>query len=560
MDYYTEASKFVEFSKGDIDVFIQVFKEFDKDQSGSIDGNGLEAMLQSMGQGTSMEDVQIIIDELDEDGSGTIKWGGFMMLMRKLYPNKRLELENAWYQPSNKFPEFNKAEIDVFIQSFRKYDTDESGAIDANELEVALQYMGQGSSKKEVDKLIGQFGINGEIKWPQFLEMMRFFYPQKRLQFEREFYDPATEFLEFTRSDLDVFIQTFREFDLDGSGSIDIHELDLMFKAMGHGASMADLQAVIDQVDYDGSGDIKWRGFLEVMRRFYPWKREAFENQFLQPAKTFNEFSEDDVMIFAQIFRKFDLDSSGTIDPHELDLMLKSMGQGCDGARLKQIIQEVGGDSNGDLEWVHFLKVMRNLYSASSKTAPAKTPAVSPAKTSTAPAKTPAVSPAVSPAKTPAVSPAKTPAPAKAPSTSTPPPSATKTTPSGPPSSPSTSSLKDSSTKTPGKISCARCGKTVYPIEMINAVDLNWHKGCFKCQEEGCDVTLNLKSFKAVAGKIFCAKHVPKDKPTSVPISGRLDTMNATSSPRLNKAQGIQKDTRMSFAPGKIAPVNPDQK
>jgi len=27
---------------------------------------------------------------------------------------------------------------------------------------------------------------------------------------------------------------------------------------------------------------------------------------------------------------------------------------------------------------------------------------------------------------------------------------------------------------------CAECGKNVYPMEKMNALDVSWHKGCFQ--------------------------------------------------------------------------------
>jgi LIM and SH3 domain protein 1 len=42
------------------------------------------------------------------------------------------------------------------------------------------------------------------------------------------------------------------------------------------------------------------------------------------------------------------------------------------------------------------------------------------------------------------------------------------------------------------------------------ALDTVFHKWCFKCAE--CSITLNVKSFKGVGGKVYCATHVPVDR------------------------------------------------
>jgi len=99
----------------------------------------------------------------------------------------------------------------------------------------------------------------------------------------------------------------------------------------------------------------------------------------------------------------------------------------------------------------------------------------------------------------------------------------------------------------------------VYPIEEVKALEQSYHKGCFKCTEPGCGVTLNLKTFKSANNKVFCAKHVPQAKPTQLTVDGSLAAMNAVNAPKTSKAQGIKKDTRMTFGPGQLPTVNPEE-
>jgi len=102
---------------------------------------------------------------------------------------------------------------------------------------------------------------------------------------------------------------------------------------------------------------------------------------------------------------------------------------------------------------------------------------------------------------------------------------------------------------------CASCGKTVYPIEEIKAMDLIWHKACFKCQGDGCGLTLTLKTFKGHDGKVYCGKHVPQFKATVTADSMHMSS--AMNAPKAQRVQGVQKDSRRTFAPGKLDPVDP---
>ncbi|XP_044737852.1 LIM and SH3 domain protein Lasp [Chrysoperla carnea] len=62
--------------------------------------------------------------------------------------------------------------------------------------------------------------------------------------------------------------------------------------------------------------------------------------------------------------------------------------------------------------------------------------------------------------------------------------------------------------------SCARCEKTVYPIEELKCLDKIWHKGCFKCQ--GCGMTLNMRTYKGFNKQPYCEAHIPKVKATTM--------------------------------------------
>ena len=60
---------------------------------------------------------------------------------------------------------------------------------------------------------------------------------------------------------------------------------------------------------------------------------------------------------------------------------------------------------------------------------------------------------------------------------------------------------------------CAVCNKTAYPLESLKALEVVYHKLCFKC--DVCKTTLNLKNFKGLNGKIYCAVHTPVDRKTA---------------------------------------------
>jgi Ca2+-binding EF-hand superfamily protein len=86
-------------------------------------------------------------------------------------------------------------------------------------------------------------------------------YPDYKYNFHREFWVPARSYTEFSKQEIQIFIDAFREFDVDGSGTIDATELAAALKYMGCGD---DAKVILKKFDADKSGVIEWPEYLEV--------------------------------------------------------------------------------------------------------------------------------------------------------------------------------------------------------------------------------------------------------------------------------------------------------
>lgn len=543
---YEAAAFYPEFTKDEIDLFWESFQNFDADHSGGIDLKELDHALKEMGQGVQKEELELLMELADEEKKGYIDWADWLEVMRFFYPWKRIHFVQNFLEPAKDFPEFTRTDIAVFIEAFREFDLDGSGSIDADELEACFKKMGQGATRKDVENILRLIGAdkNGEIQFPGFLRLMRYFYPWKVIEFKLNFLEPAKAFPEFTKADIKVFIQAFREFDLDESQSIDADELQIAFEKMGMGYSRETIQKVIDQVDLDGSGEIEWIEFLLIMRLFYPERLQEFEDNFLIPAKQFTEFTPEEIDVFITAFREFDEDGSNTIDERELGNVLSFMGQGTSPEKVRSIIRNITGGSL-EIEWPQFLQLMSNIYHGRSLDSTSREkPGVQQTTTQKVAAQsTQTVQP--TPQKT-ATPPKSNPTPAK-------PISSPATKPASSPATKPTLTTSTGAQKTNPK--CEACGKTVYAVEAISAIEKTWHKGCFKCQEEGCGLTLNLKTYVGVEGRIYCAKHKPVNKPSQV---SSLVMQSAINAPKPRRQQGVKKNARMTFAPGTLSPINPE--
>ncbi|KVI04880.1 Zinc finger, LIM-type [Cynara cardunculus var. scolymus] len=52
---------------------------------------------------------------------------------------------------------------------------------------------------------------------------------------------------------------------------------------------------------------------------------------------------------------------------------------------------------------------------------------------------------------------------------------------------------------------CKACGKTVYPVELLSADGVDYHKSCFKCSH--CKGTLKLSNYSSMEGVLYCKPH-----------------------------------------------------
>jgi len=190
--------------------------------------------------------------------------------MRYLYPEKKRQFEYEFYGVANDFTEFSRSEIDVFIETFREFDITGSGFLDIEELAATLRFMGLGYSVEQVSDLVKSLNTGKEVvSWKEFLQVMSKVYDFKQQELEKKWYSPVLSKYGFTREEITVFVVVFRNFDEDGSGTINAAELETIFQFMGQGASKEQLDKYISEFNQDGTGEAKWEEFIQMMARVY---------------------------------------------------------------------------------------------------------------------------------------------------------------------------------------------------------------------------------------------------------------------------------------------------
>ncbi len=122
------------FSEGQRAEFQAAFDFFDKNGDKQISAKELGVVMKNIGQHITEQELSQMIIEADEDGSGTIDFDEFLMLM-----SKRLQ------------------ELDVkeeLIEAFKVYDKEKNGCISVDEIKKILQKMGETISKEEIEEVL----------------------------------------------------------------------------------------------------------------------------------------------------------------------------------------------------------------------------------------------------------------------------------------------------------------------------------------------------------------------------------------------------------------------
>ncbi|KAJ8308336.1 hypothetical protein KUTeg_013210 [Tegillarca granosa] len=136
------------------DEFREAFTLFDKDGDGEITTDELGAVMKSMCQDASMEELKEMIREADLDGSGTIDFEEFLIMMAKKMKS-------------------TDAEEDM-KEAFKVFDMDGNGFISRQELRCVMTNLGEKLSDEEIDEMIREADSNGDgqVDYEEFTLMM----------------------------------------------------------------------------------------------------------------------------------------------------------------------------------------------------------------------------------------------------------------------------------------------------------------------------------------------------------------------------------------------------
>ncbi|XP_037927631.1 calmodulin-A-like [Teleopsis dalmanni] len=135
-----------------------------------------------------------------------------------------------------------------------------------------------------------------------------------------------------TTEQLDEIKEAFNLFDINGDGAISTAELGIVMRSLGENPTEAEVQDLINEIDVDGSGDIGFTEFLNLMsRKFLDHEEEVRE-----------------------AFKVFDKDGDGFIEFDEMKLVLENMGFNLNEHEFDDLIHGVDIDLDGKIDFEEF--------------------------------------------------------------------------------------------------------------------------------------------------------------------------------------------------------------
>lgn len=220
--------------------------------------------------------------DADEEGKRTKSVDGDGMTLREflLWARRLREVEVEWYR-----------------QEFERADVDKGGYLDQDEIRLVLQRVGYTPLRAVILDLIDAVGpLKGDVMdFDEFVEMMEIFRTNNG----------------FTRNEVKEFRHSFDMFNTSQQEEVDVIQVGSILRSLGIGAELAQVQALVKTVDWNGSNSLDFNEFLRLMRL-------QREDEFMSVKQVFD--SKADACVTE------DVNVRVTIAPKDVSSMFRGLG------------------------------------------------------------------------------------------------------------------------------------------------------------------------------------------------------------------------------------------
>mmetsp|Transcript_62619 Transcript_62619/g.115082 ORF Transcript_62619/g.115082 Transcript_62619/m.115082 type:complete len:992 (-) Transcript_62619:47-3022(-) len=324
------------FNKYETNMFQAMFDTFDEDNSGKLSVDEVEKLMNSLGFTPLRKMIREALDVVDKDKSGELNFEEFTHML-------------AIYRSTEGF---TRDEVDEFRKIFIKEcgeeeETSAAAKLPAKKLaDVLLHFYGPNSldhcKKLGEEVVVGsrKDAEEGEQGPPQDLNVPEALIWSRRLR----------------EMEVDNYRKVFDKSDTDGSGFIDIKELQFVVSNLGFTLTRKNIQDLVEEADEDNSGDNL--GGKDLHAKDGRLDFDEFVN-IMMIFRTTDGFTNAEVVDFKKTFERFDDDGSGEIDCLELSDMMRYMGYLTKLDDVHRLIATVDFNLSGTLDFREFIRLMR---------------------------------------------------------------------------------------------------------------------------------------------------------------------------------------------------------
>jgi len=146
-----------ELTKEQVQMLRKAFDMFDREKKGYIHTNMVSTILRTLGQTFEEGDLQALIAEIDQDGSGELEFDEFLALTARFLVEEDTE-----------------AMTEELREAFRMYDKEGNGYIPTSALREILRALDDKLTEDELDEMIAEIDTDGSgtVDFDEFMEMM----------------------------------------------------------------------------------------------------------------------------------------------------------------------------------------------------------------------------------------------------------------------------------------------------------------------------------------------------------------------------------------------------
>ena len=130
----------------------------------------------------------------------------------------------------------------------------------------------------------------------------------------------------------------FDLFDKDKDGLIPTKELGNLMRILGAAPSNLELETIIQNLESNNHKLISFEKFIVIFQK-----------------KLESQDSEEDII---NEFRKLDKENNGTISENDLRNLMSNYDNPLSDEEIEEIIQEANVDSNGNIDYINFTKIL----------------------------------------------------------------------------------------------------------------------------------------------------------------------------------------------------------